>query len=241
MIEEYTPWNLADYEPQNEHIEQHSVTLQFSLQLLFREGFSIKGDAFMDKTSTSVPPRASRQSVPDIDQEYDDDTVAKTPRSVLHHRPIQQAAATPLAAKTPNTGPIVTPSVVPTRRVTGGTRVLLWVLLIFCIALLVDGIVIPAYVAVSNQFTYGTNCIASFDLDQHLFLTQETHSTVRITVTSADGKHVQVLTMPISGVSDRALVTLSEDGSDIDVAVNGLSLTPLVPDGHGMYQWKAVQ
>jgi hypothetical protein len=118
---------------------------------------------------------------------------------------------------------------------------LLWVLLIFCIALLVDGIVIPAYVALFNQFAYGTNRIASFDLDQHHFLTQENHNTVCITATSADGKHTQVLTMPISGVSDHALVTLSEDGTAIDVAVNGLSINPLVPDGHGMYQWKEGQ
>jgi len=118
---------------------------------------------------------------------------------------------------------------------------LLYVLLFLYILLLVDGIVIPAFAAVSNHFTYGSNQIASFDLDQHHFLTQETHNMVRITVTSADGKHVQVLTTPISGVSDHALVTLTEDGSNIDVAVNGLSITPLVPDGHGMYQWKEGQ
>jgi len=37
------------------------------------------------------------------------------------------------------------------------------------------------------------------------------------------------------------LVTLSEDGSSIDVTVNGAYVTALVPDGHGMYKWKAVQ
>ncbi len=247
MIEERATHSLQYYESQHENRNQKSTRFQFSLQILTREGFSVKGEAIMDKSSTTVPPRASRQPMPDIDQEYDDDTVVKTPSSVLRHRPIQQSSkqqATPVAsATTPtlNTGPIIAPSVVPTRRVTGGTRVLLYVLLFLCIALLVDGIVIPTVVAVSNHFTYGSNQIASFDLDQHHFLTQETHNMVRITVTSADGKHVQVLTTPISGASDHALVTLTEDGSNIDVAVNGLSITPLVPDGHGMYQWKEGQ
>ncbi len=247
MIEERTTYDVADHESHSESIEQHSITFQFSLQLLLSEGFSVKGDAFMNKTSTSVPPRASRQPVPDIDQEYDDDTVAKMPRSVLRHRPIQHPpnqqppAVTPSAQQPPNTGPIVAPPIAPTRRVTGGTRVLLYVLLFLCIAFVVDGVVIPAFIALNNQLTYGSDRIASFDLDNHHFLTQENHNTVRITVTSADGQHAQVLTTPISGAGNHALVTLSEDGSNIDVAVNGMPITPLVPDGHGMYQWKAVQ
>ncbi len=252
MIEEDTAQCVTSYEPLcEETVNQRtptksSTSLSFSLQIITGEGLSIRGDATMQKTPIGVPQRASRpvqQIAPDIDLEYDDDNVAKIPRSALRHRPIQnppkqQLAAVTPPANTPNTGPIVAPSVVPTRRVTGGTRVFLWILLFLCIAFLVDGVVIPAYIAISNQFIYGTNRIAPFDLDQHHFLTQETHNTLRITVTSADGKHVQVLTMPISGVSDHALVTLSEDGNDIGVAVNGLSITPLVPDGHGMYQWK---
>jgi len=214
-MEESTTHGITGYEPQHENLEHRSMSFQFSLQILPREGFSVKGEATMDKTSTSVPPRASRHPSPDIDQEYDDDSVAHMPRSVLHHRPIrqpnQQQQSVAVPPQTPNTGPIVTP-IVPTRRVSGWTRVLLWVLLFLCIAFVFDGMVLPILIDVSNHFTYGTDRIASFDLDQHHFLTQETHNTVRIVVSSADGQHTQVLTTVLSGAGDHALVTLSEDG-----------------------------
>ncbi len=89
MIEESTTHGIADHEPQHENIHRQSLRFQFSLQILTREGFSVKGEACMDKTSTSVPPRASRQPVPDIDQEYDDDSVAQMPRSAVRFRSTQ--------------------------------------------------------------------------------------------------------------------------------------------------------
>jgi len=169
LIEESTTHDVASHEPQHENRHQQSLRFQFSLQILTREGFSVKGEASMDKTSTSVPQRASRQPIPDIDQEYDDDSVAHMPRSVLRHRSTQpQPVPSP---QTPNTGPIVTP-VVTTRRVSGGTRVLLWVLLVCCIAFVFDGMVLPAMIDVSNHFTYGNDRIATFDLDRHHFITQ---------------------------------------------------------------------
>jgi len=237
LIEESTTHGIADHEPQDENQHQHSISFQFSLQILTREGFSVKGEATMNKTSTSVPPRASRQPAPDIDQEYDDDSVTHMPRSAVRFRSTQpQSVPSP---QTPNTGPIVTP-IVPTRRVTGWTRVLLWVLLVLCIAFVFDGMVLPALIDVSNHFAYGNDRIASFDLDQHHFITQETHNTVRLIISSANGQHTQVLTTVVSGAGDHALVTLSEDGSSIDVTVNGAYVTSLVPDGHGMYKWKEV-
>jgi len=217
LIEESTAHGVTSDEPQYENLEQHSISFQFSLQILTREGFSVKGEAFMDKTSTSVPLRASRQPVLDIDQEYDDDSVTHMPRSAVRFHPTQ-AHQPPVAvpsSQTPTTGPIVT-----TRRVTGWTRVLLWVLLVLCIAFVFDSMVLPAIIDLDNQLTYGNDRIASFDLDQHHFITQETHNTVRIVVSSADGQHTQVLTTVISGARDHALVTLSEDGSSIDVTVN---------------------
>jgi len=240
LLEESTTHGVTDHEPQYKNLHQRSIRFQFSLQILPREGFSVKGEASMDKTSTSVPSRASRQPVPDIEQEYDDNSVAQMPRSALRHRSIQPHQQQPVSPQTPNTGPIV-PLVVPTRRVTGWTRFWLWVLLVLGIAFLVDGIVWPALIDLDNHFTYGNDRIASFDLDNHHFLTQETHNTVRIVVTSADGQHTKVLTTVISGAGNYALVTLSEDGGNIDVTVNGAYVTELVPDTQGMYRWKEVQ
>lgn len=192
----------------------------------------------MDKTSTSVPPCASRHPVPDIDQEYDDDNVARTPRSAVRFRSTQPQPQ-PAAAQGPNTGPIAAPIV--THRVSGRTRVLLWLLLVLGLAFLFDGLVWPALVDFDNQLTYGNDRIASFDLDQHHFITQEMHNTICIIITSADGQHMQVLTTIISGAKDHALVTLSEDGSAINVTVNGAYVASLVPDTHGMYKWKEAQ
>ncbi len=235
-MEESTTHGVTDHESQHENLDQRSISFQFSLQILTREGFSVKGEATMDKTSTSVPPRASRQPVPDIEQEYDDDSVTHMPRSAIRFRSTQPQLAAATASQGPTTGPIAAPLV--THRVSGGTRVLLWVLLFLCIAFVFDGMVLPVIIDVSNHFTYGNDRIASFDLDRHHFITQETHNTVRIVVSSADGQHMQVLTTVISGAKDHALVTLSEDGSSIDVTVNGAYVTSLVPNGHGMYKWK---
>jgi len=235
LIEESTAHSVTGYEPQHENIEQHSTTFQFSLQILTREGFSVKGDATMQKTS--VPQRASRpvqQPVPDVDQEYDDESVAKMPRSAIRFR------TTSAAAQTPNTGPIAAPIVTTTHRVSVRTRVLLWLVLVLCLAFLFNGIVWPALVNLDNQLTYGTDRIASFDLDSHHFITQEMHNNVRIIVTSADGQHTQVLTTVVSGAGNYALVTLTQNDVTIDVTVNGAYVTSLVPDGHGMYKWKDV-
>jgi len=237
-MEESTAHNVASYEPQHENLYQRSISFQFSLQILTREGFSVKGEAFMDKTSTSVPPRTSRQPVPDIDQEYDDDSVAHMPRSAVRFRSTQphQQPAVPLQG--PNTGLIAPPLV--THRVSGRTRALLWLVLVLCLAFVFNGIVWPALVNLDNQLTYGTNRIASFDLDSHHFITQEMHNKVRIIVTSADGQHTQVLTTVVSGAGDHVLVTLTQDDVNIDVTVNGAYVTSLVPDTHGMYKWKDV-
>jgi len=234
LVEESTAHNVASYEPQHENLYQRSISFQFSLQILTREGFSVKGEVFMGKTSTSVPPRTSRQPVPDIDQEYDDDSVAHMPRSAVRYRSTQphQQPAVPLQ------GPIVTPLV--THRVSGRTRALLWLVLVLCFAFVFNGIVWPALVDVDNQLTYGNDRIASFDLDSHHFITQETHSKVRIIVTSADGQHTQVLTTAVTGAGDHALVTLTQNDAIIDVTVNGAYVTSLVPDTHGMYKWKEV-
>jgi len=236
-MEESTTHGVTDHEPQHENLDQRSISFQFSLHILTREGFSVKGEASMDKTSTSVPQRASRQPMPDVDQEYDDDSVAKMPQSAVRFRSTQQPHQQSTAA--PTTGPIVTP-IVTTRRVTGWTRFWLWILLVLCIAFVFDGMVWPMLVDLDNQLTYGNDRIASFDLDQHHFITQETHNTVRIVVSSTNGQHTQVLTTVISGARDHALVTLSEDGNSIDVTVNGAYVTSLVPDTHGMYRWKEV-
>jgi len=236
LIEESTTYSVPGYEAQQENLSYRSTSFRFSLQILTREGFSVKGEAFMDKTST-VPPRTSRQPVPNIDQEYDGDSVARIPRSAVRFRSTQPQQ--PVAPQGPNTGPIAAPIV--THRVSGRTRVLLWLLLVFCLAFLFNGVVWPALVNLGNQLTYGTNRIASFDLDQHHFVTQETNNKVRIMVSSADGQHTQVLTTVISGAKDHALVTLSQDDVNIDVVVNGAYMTSLVPDGHGMYKWKEVQ
>jgi len=236
-MEESTTHGVIDHEPQYENLYQQSISFQFSLQIVTREGFSVKGEAFMDKTSTTVPQRSSQQPVPDIDQEYDDDSVTRTPRSAVRYRSTQPHQ--PAVSQGPNTGPIAAPIV--THRVSGRTRVLLWMVLVLGLAFLFNGIVWPALVDFDNQLTYGNDRIASFDLDQHHFITQEMHNTIRIVVSSAGGQHTQVLTTVISGAKDHSLVTLSQDDVNIDVTVNGAYVTLLVPDTHGMYKWKEVQ
>ncbi len=227
LIEESTAHNVASYEPQHENLEQRSISFQFSLQILTREGFSVWGDATMQKTS--VPQRASRpvQQATDIDEGLDD---VRTPSSARRYK------QTTAHLHAPNTGPIEAPIV--THRVSGTTRAGLYLLLFFCVVFLLNGIVWPMIVNIGHQLQYGSDNIASFDIDNHHFITQETHGKVRIIVTSADGQHTQDLTTVISGTGDHALVTLTQDDANIDVTVNGAYVTSLVPDGHGMYKWK---
>ncbi len=59
LLEESTTHGVADHEPQHENFTHRSTSFSFSLQIVTREGFSVKGEAIMDKTSTNVPPRAS--------------------------------------------------------------------------------------------------------------------------------------------------------------------------------------
>ena len=82
--------------------------------------FSLTGEIDM---STPIPQRASR-----VEEEYDD-TLNSTPRSALHFRPTHDL----------DTQPVLECG----SRVTGRTRVLLYMLLILCIAFLVSGINSP--------------------------------------------------------------------------------------------------
>ena len=82
-----------------------------------------------DTMSTVIPQRASRQTA-DVEQEYDD-TLNATPRSQVRFRPTQTDDV--------ETQPLVECG----NRITGKSRVLLYMLLILCIAFLVSGINSP--------------------------------------------------------------------------------------------------
>jgi hypothetical protein len=84
---------------------------------------------------------------------------------------------------------------------------------------------------------YGDAQIATFDIEQHHFITQYENSTVKIVVMSSDNKHNQVLTTIVHGAANHSLVTLAENGAKIDVSINGVYATSLAPDGKGGYQW----
>ncbi len=228
MLTENTTHGIADHEPQQENVDKRSTSFCFSLQILAREGFSVRGDVTMQKTAT-VPQRASKPV--DIDQEYDDDSVGSMPRSAIRFRSTQ-----PQAAQTPTTGPIVAPIV--THRVSGSTRLGLYLLLFLCLAFLFNGLLWPVIVDIGNQLKYGDARIATYDLNQHHFITQDENNTVKIVVSSADNQHTQVLTTVVRGAGTHALVTLSQDGGNVDVNVAGIYTASLVPDGHGGYQWK---
>jgi len=180
----------------------------------------------MQKTAT-IPQRASKPVTPDVEQEYDD-TLGSTPRSAVRRR------STLPETKPRNTGPIVAP--VTTRRVSGGTQFLLWVVLVLCVAFLINGLVVPAISEAFTQIRYGDARIATFDINGRSFITQEQDNKVRIVVVSAGNAHNQVLVTPIGGVANHALVTLTPNGAKIEVAVNGTYIAVLVPDGSG-YQW----
>jgi len=232
LAEVNTAHSVLGNGPQEAPINQRSTSFSFSLQIVAREGLSVRGDMTMQKTA--VPQRASRpiqQTAPDI-EDYDDQNLAHMPRSAVRFRASQSQAA----PQGPNTGPIEVPTV--THRVSGSTRALLWFVLVLCVLFLMNGMVWPALVEIGTQLTYGNDRIASFDLDHHHFITQEVGGKVRLIVTSADGQHTQVLTTMISGAKDHMLVTLTQDHVQIDVNVNGVYVTSLVPDRHGMYTWK---
>jgi len=205
-----------------------SLGLTFSLQLCTLEGLVVKGDMTMQK-HTTIPQRASRVQQPttDVAEEYDD-KLFDASRSAIRW------TALDAPQKTRTTGPIAE---APSNRVTGSTRVGLYILLVLCLAFLFNGIVLPAIANVQNQLRYGDARIASYDLDNHHFLTEETNGKVRIVISNPDGSHTQVLTTTIAGVKDHALVSLSQDGNTIDVFVNATSVARLVPDGKGGYTW----
>ena len=244
LIEESTAQSVSDYEPKETTINEYSTSFRFSLQIITREGFSVRGDA----TMTTVPARKSRPSATQIDEGFDDPRISSSTRRYkpTQQSQVQQPQAT---AQIPNTGPIVTsveqtPVVAPvvktiiTHRVSGSTRAGLYIVLFLGCLFLFNGIVWPGLVHIYNQVKYGDAQIATFDLDQHHFITQDEHGKIKIIVMSADNKHNQVLTQTVHGIGDRALVTLSENGSKIDVSVNGQYATSLVSDGKGGYQWE---
>ncbi len=232
--EEIAAQSFAGFKPQENTSNQRSTSFSFSLQILTHEGLSLKGDMNMSKTGTAIPARASKpMAAPvtvDVEQEYDD-KLDNTPPSALRFRSTQ-----PQETKPRTTGPIVTPVRVESR-VSGGTRFLLWVLLILCVMFLINGLVIPAVYDVLTQLKYGESRIATYDLDGKHWITEEANGRVRIIDSNPDGSHNQVLTTIMSGAPKHALVTLSEDGGKIDVSINGAYITSLVSDGNNGYKW----
>jgi len=136
----------------------------------------------------------------------------------------------------PNTGPIVTPVI--THRVSGTTHALLYLLLFFCVLFLLNGIVWPALVSFDNHLKYGDAQISTYTINGSSFMAQDDNNVVKIVITSENNAHNQVLTTIVRGADRHALVTLSEDGSNIDVSIAGTYVTSLVPDTHGGYKWK---
>lgn len=219
--------NVVGYEPQENTHNQRSVSFSFSLQILTREGLSLKGDMTMQKTV--VPQRASKPVTVDIEQEYDDNSVTSMPRSAIRFRGTQPTQRT--------TGPIAQ---APTsNRVSGTTRLLLWVLLVCCLAFLANGLVMPMVNDTVNQIKYGDSRIATYDISNHHWITEEANGRMRIVVSNPDGSHSQQLTMAVGNAPKHALVTLKEDDVKIDVSINGAYITPLVSDGKGGYKWES--
>ncbi len=229
MIEEEAAQSITGFKPQENTSNQHSTSFSFSLQIRTEEGLSIRGDMTMQKT---VPQRASKPVTvaPDVEQEYDDDNVNQMPRSALRFRSTQ----TQTESKPRTTGPIVTPV---TQRVSGSTRLLLWVVLILGIAFLVNGLVLPAISSAIEQVRYGDAKIATYDLDNHHWITEESNGRVRIVVSLPDGSHSQQLTSIVGGVPNHALVTLDQTGNKIEVSINGTYANLLISDGKGGYKW----
>lgn len=208
-------------------ITKTSVNFGFTLQILTQNKLAIKGEVQMSQqTKTQVPQRASAPV--DIEQVYDD-SVTSMPRSAVRYRaaqPQQSRATDTLIAQTPRTS----------NRVSGTTRLLLWLLLALCVAFLVNGLVVPAITDAFTQLRYGDARIATFDIDKHHFITEESNGRVRIVVSNADGSHSQQLTTVVSNAPKHALVTLKENGTRIDVSINDAYVTYLVADSNG-YKW----
>lgn len=189
----------------------------------------------MSKTGTAIPQRASKPAAAPVtvgvDQEYDD-KLDTTPFSALRFRSTQQDT-TPR-----NTGPIVTPIRVE-RRVSGGTRFLLWVLLVLCVLFLINVLVVPAVNDVLTQLKYGDSKIATYDLAGKHWITELSNRRVRIVVSNEDGSHSQQLTTVVSGAPKYALVTLAEDRNKVDVSINGAYVLSMKSDGKGGYTWES--
>jgi len=230
IAQEEATQSVTGDEPQENIVYQYSTSFRLSLQIRTDEGLSIRGDANMQK-ATTIPQRASKPVTPDIEQEYDD-TLGSAPRSAVRIRSTPPSTS---GQKSRTTGPIVAP--VTTRRVSGGTRFLLWVVLVLCVAFLINGLVVPALVSFNNQLRYGDAKIATYDLNSRHWLTEENNGRVRIVIGSADGSHTQVLTTVVGGVANHALVTLNQHGTKIDVSINNIYIDSLVPDANNGYRW----
>jgi len=232
MIADYeeAAQSITGFKPQENTKNQNSTSFSFSLQILAHEGFSVKGDIHMQKTAT-IPSRASKpaQVTPDVEQKYDDDTVNQMPRSAVRFRSTQSQET-----KSPTTGPIVAPV---TQRVSGNTRFLLWVLLMLCIAFVINGVVIPAIHDVSTQLQYGDSKIATYDLNGKHWITEESNGRLRLIDSNPDGSHSQQLTTNVANAPKHGLVMLKENGQHVDVYINDAFLTYLVADGRGGYKW----
>lgn len=115
------------------------VGLAFSLHIVPYEGLALKGDIGIYKFGTEIPRRASRtvyQQTTDVEQEYDDD-VGTTPRSALRYRSVDQH---PQEQPTHTTDELDAPV---SHRISGSSRLALYVLLLLCIAFFVSGIQTP--------------------------------------------------------------------------------------------------
>ncbi len=234
IVPEDAAQQFAAVEPLDEkNLDQRSISFRFSLQIIAREGLSVRGDAHMQRTRMDIPQRASRPA--DVTEVFDDLQPQAMPRSQIRWRPTNQAQAGQDVTATTTTAP---QPIQPTScRVTGGTRAGLWVLLLLCIAFLFNGIAVPAWENFNNQLHYGDARIASYDIDHRHFVTEDNKGKIRVYIMSQDGQHVQVLDSILGSNTDHALVTLSEQGSTIAMFVNGVQTAVLVPNGQGSYMW----
>ncbi len=210
---------------------KQAVIFHFSLQIRTEEGFSIRGEAGMNKTTTGIPQRASRQ--PDVTEDVDDQLPQAMPRSQIRWRATQ--AGQDVLAPTGCTQDAVVPVV--SHRVSGSTRAGLWVVLLLCIAFLFNGIVLPGFNNLINQFHYGDARIATYDIASKHWITEDDKGKIRVYIVSQDGQHVQVLDSILGSNTNHALVTLTDQGSNIVMSVNGTQTAFIIPDGHGGYKW----
>jgi len=217
---------VTGYAPLQENTHRHSISFCLSVMKRSHEGLSITGDVTMSKTA--IPQRASKPV--DIEQVYDDDSASSSmPRSAVRYRATQPQ-------QTVRTTDTLVQQHRTSNRVSGTTRLLLWLLLALCVAFLVNGLVVPAITDAFTQLRYGDARIATFDIDKHHFITEESNGRVRIVVSNADGSHSQQLTTVVSNAPKHALVTLKENGTRIDVSINDAYVTYLVADSNG-YKW----